>query len=144
MQFILNIEKKHFYLIVVMVALVGVVSFVQSQGATFGHLASQVSVDIDGSTTTLQAAIDNEVLTESDKVGDIVLDNCVWKGFNPNYDASWGVDCGDGYLAGIKSYHHNHYEDRRYKFKCCYPKTKNENSFKKCETGYTQSFCNPA
>ncbi len=68
MEIKINIEKKHFYLIAVMVALVGVVSFVQSQGATFGHLASQVSVDIDGNTTTLQAAIDNEVLTESDKV----------------------------------------------------------------------------
>ena len=92
MQFILNIEKKHFYLIVVMVALVGVVSFVQSQGATFGHLASQVSVDIDGSTTTLQAAIDDgdigRVVLQRD-----ILDTCQmcvrYADINGRASASW-------------------------------------------------------
>ena len=68
MEIKINIEKKHFYLIVVMVALVGVVSFVQSQGATFGHDASSVSINIGGNSMTLQDAFDQGNLSGNDDI----------------------------------------------------------------------------
>ena len=101
MQFILNIEKKHFYLIAVMVALVGVVSFVQSQGATFGHDSSQVSVDIDGSTTTLQAAIDDgDIASDTDNIAMVYTGSS----YHVQVDGSSGAfKCPDGeVLVGIK------------------------------------------
>ena len=61
MRININIEKKHFYLIAVMIALVGVVSFVQSQGATFGHTAEVVTLDVGGTVHTVQDYINNDV-----------------------------------------------------------------------------------
>jgi len=37
------------------------------------------------------------------------------------WDKGSGVDCGEGYLAGIVSWHNNSREDRRFAYKCCFP-----------------------
>ena len=71
MQFILNIGKKHFYLIAVIIALVGVVSFVQSQGGSTpnpGHDANSISININGTFMSLQDAFDQGDLSGKDDI----------------------------------------------------------------------------
>merc|ERR1712159_579941 len=42
-----------------------------------------------------------------------------WSGWVNNMDASFDFSCRSNYaLVGLQSYHNNHYEDRRWKFKC--------------------------
>jgi hypothetical protein len=57
----INIEKKHVYLLSVLIVVFGTVSFVQSQGVNnFGHDAGDVNVVLaNGTSTTLQTAVSN-------------------------------------------------------------------------------------
>uniref|UniRef100_A0A2C9JYB2 Uncharacterized protein n=1 Tax=Biomphalaria glabrata TaxID=6526 RepID=A0A2C9JYB2_BIOGL len=46
--------------------------------------------------------------------------NCINSGYVNNFDSPMVFICpGNGVLTGIESYHDNHYEDRRFAFKCC-------------------------
>ncbi|MES1921966.1 hypothetical protein MHBO_003491, partial [Bonamia ostreae] len=41
-------------------------------------------------------------------------------GYVNDYDQAVHFRCpGAGYINGMASYHHNYYEDRRHKFRCC-------------------------
>ena len=60
-----------------------------------------------------------------------------------NWDNGIGVNCGEGYLAGIRSYHHDHYEDRRFEYKCCFPEGTNPNTMTTCSAGHNTS-CTPS
>ena len=47
-------------------------------------------------------------------------EHCRWYENVNNYDQPMFFMCGQNmYLRGVKSYHHNHYEDRRWSFYCC-------------------------
>ena len=49
---------------------------------------------------------------------------CSWyiTGYVNDFDAPVLYSCPNGgYINGVASYHHNHYEDRRYRFRCCVP-----------------------
>ena len=46
--------------------------------------------------------------------------SCQWSGYVNNYDQSILYQCPNGVIAGLHSKHHNHYEDRRFSFKCCF------------------------
>ena len=61
MKLEINIGKKHFYLIAVMIALVGVVSFVQSQPAVFGHSGNDVTINVGEDIHTVQDYINDNV-----------------------------------------------------------------------------------
>jgi hypothetical protein len=46
--------------------------------------------------------------------------SAVVAGFVNNFDEPVAFQCdGDGYVAGISSYHSDRYEDRRFNFYCC-------------------------
>jgi hypothetical protein len=46
--------------------------------------------------------------------------DCVWTPYVNDWDARLDYTCGDGQgLNGVESYHDNHTEDRRFKFRCC-------------------------
>nr|XP_022293948.1 hemagglutinin/amebocyte aggregation factor-like isoform X1 [Crassostrea virginica] len=48
--------------------------------------------------------------------------SCSLSGYVNDFDAPVLYSCPNGgYINGISSYHHNHYEDRRYRFRCCVP-----------------------
>lgn len=45
---------------------------------------------------------------------------CYWTGYVNNFDKVVKARCkSDHYIAGVKSYHSNKKEDRRFDFKCC-------------------------
>ncbi|KAK7453349.1 hypothetical protein BaRGS_00039640, partial [Batillaria attramentaria] len=49
-----------------------------------------------------------------------ITDNCSWSGYANNWDEVMSFSCaGQSVIAGWSSDHHNHYEDRRMKFRCC-------------------------
>nr|VFK78028.1 MAG: Dermatopontin [Candidatus Kentron sp. SD] len=60
-----------------------------------------------------------------------------------SWDSGTGVNCGEGYLAGIRSYHHNSPEDRRFEYKCCFPEGTNPNTMTTCSAGHNTS-CTPS
>ncbi|XP_078346696.1 hemagglutinin/amebocyte aggregation factor-like [Oculina patagonica] len=46
--------------------------------------------------------------------------HCHWSGYVNSFDQPINFRCPNGqFLAGVDSYHQNHQEDRRFKFKCC-------------------------
>lgn len=46
--------------------------------------------------------------------------HCQWTDYLNNFDQPLSYRCPDGqFLAGVESYHQNHQEDRRFKFRCC-------------------------
>lgn len=46
--------------------------------------------------------------------------SCYWSRDVNNYDEAINFRCShDHFLSGVDSYHHNHYEDRRWSFYCC-------------------------
>ncbi len=46
--------------------------------------------------------------------------HCYWTGYENNWDKPIHFRCAaNSVMAGVSSYHHNHYEDRRWRFKCC-------------------------
>ncbi|KAK3737556.1 hypothetical protein QZH41_017762, partial [Actinostola sp. cb2023] len=48
---------------------------------------------------------------------------CSWSGWVNHFDKLVHYKCPDnGFLTGIGSYHHDHYEDRRFRFRCCHNK----------------------
>ncbi|XP_065928481.1 hemagglutinin/amebocyte aggregation factor-like [Magallana gigas] len=50
--------------------------------------------------------------------------NCKWSGYVNEYDANVLHTCSNGgYLNGVHSIHNNKKEDRRYKFRCCTPRS---------------------
>ncbi|XP_059086893.1 hemagglutinin/amebocyte aggregation factor-like [Tigriopus californicus] len=55
----------------------------------------------------------------------LVLDSCSWSGFANSYDDALSFQCqnGAGVVTGMKSDHDNHHEDRRWKIKCCKPRS---------------------
>nr|VFK21728.1 MAG: Dermatopontin [Candidatus Kentron sp. LFY] len=63
-----------------------------------------------------------------------------WSG----WDSATGVNCGEGYLAGIRSYHKNHNEDRSFQYKCCFPEGTNPNTMTTCSGNYNTSWCVPS
>jgi len=50
-----------------------------------------------------------------------VLDTCSWTGFVNTYDETFVYECtaGAGVITGMESEHDDHYEDRRWSYKCC-------------------------
>ncbi|XP_046382093.2 hemagglutinin/amebocyte aggregation factor-like [Haliotis rufescens] len=45
---------------------------------------------------------------------------CRWHGFVNQFDKPISFQCpNNGVIRGVSSYHHNHFEDRRFKFLCC-------------------------
>uniref|UniRef100_K1QVM8 Hemagglutinin/amebocyte aggregation factor n=1 Tax=Magallana gigas TaxID=29159 RepID=K1QVM8_MAGGI len=50
--------------------------------------------------------------------------SCKWSGYVNEYDANVLHACSNGgYLNGVHSVHNNKKEDRRYKFRCCTPRS---------------------
>lgn len=50
--------------------------------------------------------------------------DCSWSGYVNQYDANVLHTCSNGgYLNGVFSIHNNKNEDRRYKFRCCTPRS---------------------
>ncbi|OWF37968.1 Hemagglutinin/amebocyte aggregation factor [Mizuhopecten yessoensis] len=48
------------------------------------------------------------------------LENCQWTGYVNDFDQTFDFECpGDGFINGIRSFHNNYYEDRKWAFKCC-------------------------
>ncbi|CAH3023771.1 unnamed protein product, partial [Porites evermanni] len=46
---------------------------------------------------------------------------CAWTPTLNTYDDVLDYNCPhDGFITGIYSWHHNHYEDRRFQFRCCH------------------------
>ncbi|XP_045161447.2 hemagglutinin/amebocyte aggregation factor-like [Mercenaria mercenaria] len=46
--------------------------------------------------------------------------SCRWTGYLNNYDDLLMYNCGrNGYINGFRSVHNNHYEDRRWRVRCC-------------------------
>jgi len=47
---------------------------------------------------------------------------CAWTGYVNNFDEPFIYECteGAGLITGMESIHDNHYEDRRWSYKCCY------------------------
>jgi len=60
------------------------------------------------------------------------------------FDKASGVNCGEGYLAGVTSYHVDSYEDRRYSYKCCFPEGTNPDTMTTCTYGTTGTSCTPS
>jgi hypothetical protein len=67
--------------------------------------------------------------------------SCRFSGVNPK-DVSIGINCGEGYLVGVSSYHDNVSEDRSYQYKCCYPPGVNAGTFSQCIGGQF-TWCTP-
>jgi hypothetical protein len=63
MKIEINFEKKHLYILSLLVILIGGVLFVRGQGSSFGHGADDVYVTVEGLEKTLQ-----EHFTESERV----------------------------------------------------------------------------
>ncbi|XP_076462853.1 hemagglutinin/amebocyte aggregation factor-like [Babylonia areolata] len=64
---------------------------------------------------------------------------CSWTDYVNTFDEAQAYQCpGEGYLAGMGSYHHNSYEDRRFRFYCC---TEPNTIVHNCTySGWTNSF----
>lgn len=67
---------------------------------------------------------------------------CVVTGWVNDMDHGVGIDCGEGYLAGTTSYHDDHYEDRRFRYKCCFPAGTDSSTMVTCE-GSDNGICTP-
>tara|TARA_Y100000310_G_C20671809_1_gene810710 strand:- start:1297 stop:1671 length:375 start_codon:yes stop_codon:yes gene_type:complete len=99
MEIKINVRKKHFYLLSLLIVLVGGILFVQGQGGfTFGHAGDDVSVVIDGAEKNLQDAVDGGDIG-SDNVAVIYQDTS----YHVQVDGSSGAfKCPDGeVLVGI-------------------------------------------
>ncbi|XP_062611243.1 hemagglutinin/amebocyte aggregation factor-like [Saccostrea cucullata] len=70
--------------------------------------------------------------------------NCHWTGYVNDFDHAVHYRCpGAGYINGMASYHHNAYEDRRHRFRCCGPKSLNY-QYKQCRwTGWVNHYDQP-
>ncbi|XP_059156038.1 dermatopontin-like [Physella acuta] len=50
------------------------------------------------------------------------VSGCEWSGYKNNYDELLEFQCpNDGVITGVESIHDNHFEDRKWSFKCCNP-----------------------
>lgn len=48
------------------------------------------------------------------------LSGCAWTSYVNDWDEAFGFVCGyNSVLTGVRSHHSNHYEDRRFGFRCC-------------------------
>ncbi|XP_052073975.1 millepora cytotoxin-1-like [Mytilus californianus] len=68
--------------------------------------------------------------------------NCYW---TPHYVNDWddffNFECHNyGFITGMKSIHHNHYEDRRFRFKCC---SISEKDLSKCYKTFRNDYDQP-
>ncbi|XP_061169128.1 hemagglutinin/amebocyte aggregation factor-like [Saccostrea echinata] len=70
--------------------------------------------------------------------------NCHWTGYVNDFDHAVHFQCpGSGYINGMASYHHNYYEDRRHRFRCCGPRSSNYH-FQQCRwTGWLNNYDQP-
>ncbi|XP_028411919.1 hemagglutinin/amebocyte aggregation factor-like [Dendronephthya gigantea] len=48
-----------------------------------------------------------------------ITNRCGWTGFVNWFDRQILFQCPNGVITGVRSYHSNHHEDRRFRFRCC-------------------------
>jgi|SRR6056297_614920 len=79
----------------------------------------------------------NNLVDQVESMDNNPLNNvtCVNSNWVNNFDYGVSVVCGEGYLAGIRSYHDDDTEDRRFMFKCCFPEGADPNTMVTCEGG---------
>ncbi|XP_020896084.1 hemagglutinin/amebocyte aggregation factor [Exaiptasia diaphana] len=67
------------------------------------------------------------------------MGSCSWSSYANSWDQPLVYTCPNhGVLAGVESVHHNHYEDRRFKFYCCHSRLYHANF---CKTsGYVNDW----
>ncbi|XP_028409558.1 hemagglutinin/amebocyte aggregation factor-like [Dendronephthya gigantea] len=67
----------------------------------------------------------------------IITSSCRWSGYVNSFDKDLLYQCATGVITGVKSYHSNWYEDRKFNFKCC----KTKSYTRACYwTGYVNSW----
>jgi hypothetical protein len=70
MEIKINIEKKHLYILSLLVILIGGMLFVKGASSNFGHSASDVYVNVNGVEKSLQELVDDN------SMGDVFVGNC--------------------------------------------------------------------
>ena len=101
----IKVEKRHIYILSFLIILTGTILFVQAQTPNFGHEASHVNVEFNGTTKTLQEASDNR-----DFIGKL---DCHYLKTNGQYSYCHGnqsyvpVSCSCGYNFGSWTIHYN-------------------------------------
>ena len=88
MEIKINIEKKHLYILSLLVILIGGMLFVRGASSTFGHSAGDVYLNVNGVEKSLQEFVDDS------SIGNIYVGSCT-------ADRGQNCDCGSDEIVMV-------------------------------------------